>query len=196
MPTDSRPFLEQMRRVEALVSEVEQGTDPAARTAAQDLVRILLDIHAGALGKTLTFMSESEREACAADELVSPVLLLHGLHPWDLEARVRHALDKVQPLVRRGGGEVELLEVEAERVRIHLDAAPGCGSTVAALKGAIERSILDAAPEVTAVDIEGVGEPIAALLQVGTLSRNGHSSVADASEKREDRVAEAALAAR
>src|SRR2546421_6044964 len=89
MAADAHPFLDQMQRVEALVAAVEQGKDPAARLAAQDLVPTLLDVHAAALARLLEFLPEAGLDACAADELVSHVLLLHGLHPWDLETRVR-----------------------------------------------------------------------------------------------------------
>ena len=43
------------------------------------------------------------------DPLVSSLLVLYGLHPLDLETRVAQAVEKVQPRVRKGGGELELL---------------------------------------------------------------------------------------
>ncbi len=195
MPMESQPLLDRMRQIEPLVAAVEQGTDPAARMAAQDLVGALLDVHAGALAKLLEVLPETARTACPEDELLSYVLLLHGLHPWDLETRVRRALDRVQPLLRRGGGELELLAVGLERVRVRLNAEPGCGSTVAALKGAVERAMLDAAPEVVAIEVEGLTDTEPALMQIGMLSRNGHcSSVGDGSEKTDDRLSEPPLA--
>jgi Fe-S cluster biogenesis protein NfuA len=177
MPTEPQTFLQQMQQVESLVAAVEQGTDPAARAAAQDLVRTLLEVHAGALARMLELLPEAGQNACADDELISNVLLLHSLHPLGLEARVRRALDQVRPLLHRGGGEMKLLSVTDAMVRVRLEADPGCGSTVAALKGAVQRAILDAAPEVAAVDVEGFGESAPALLQIGTMSRNGQAEL-------------------
>lgn len=178
MPTESQPFLQQLRQVESLVAAVEQGTDPAARAAAQDLVRGLLDVHAGALAKMLDLLTDDGRCECAKDELVSHVLLLHGLHPFDLETRVRQAVDGVRPMLNRGGGDVNLLSVDEACVRVRLDADVGCGSTVAALQGAVRRAILDAAPEIETVDVEGFGGPEPpALMQIGMLSRNGHAEL-------------------
>ena len=40
------------------------------------------------------------------DDLVASVLLLHGLHPDDIETRVLRALDKVRPSLQSNGGDV------------------------------------------------------------------------------------------
>ena len=44
-------------------------------------------------------------DALAADELVSGLLLVHGLHPYDVTTRVARALDSVRPYLgsSRGG---------------------------------------------------------------------------------------------
>ncbi len=44
----------------------------------------------------------------------------------DLEARVAAALDEVRPALRADGGDVELLGIEGDRVRVHLLGACGC----------------------------------------------------------------------
>ena len=57
-------------------------------------------------------------DSLAADELVGSLLLLYGLHPQDLETRVREALEKVRPLLRFHGGKVELLGITEGTVRL------------------------------------------------------------------------------
>ena len=52
--------------------------------------------------------------------MVGGLLMLHGLHPLDLETRVRQALDQVRPYLRSHGGNVELLGVSD-------GASSGCG---------------------------------------------------------------------
>ncbi len=59
-------------------------------------------------------------DTCAGDEVVAGLLLLHGLHPLDVETRVRQALESVRPLLRSHGGNVELLEVREGVVRLRL----------------------------------------------------------------------------
>src|SRR5205085_705530 len=53
------------------------------------------------------------RDALARAAVVSGLLLLHGLHPLGLEARVLQALDQVRPRLRSHGGGVELLGADA-----------------------------------------------------------------------------------
>ena len=40
------------------------------------------------------------------------MLLLQGLHPFEVEDRVRQALESVRPYLRSHGGNVELIEVD------------------------------------------------------------------------------------
>jgi Fe-S cluster biogenesis protein NfuA len=90
------------------------------------------------------------------DVLVSNLLLLHGLHPSDLETRVRDALDQVRPVLLAHGGNVELLAVEGNAVRLRLTGScHGCPSSSLTLKTAIEKSIYSAAPDVTSIECEG-----------------------------------------
>ena len=79
----------------------------------------------------------------ARDELVGSLLLLYGLHPLDLETRVRQALEKVQPTLRSRGGSAELLELTEGAVRVRLETAGhGCQLTAkAAAPGGRGRSV-------------------------------------------------------
>jgi len=88
---------------------------------------------------------------------VGSLLLLYGLHPVDLETRVRGALEKTRPYLRSHGGNVELVDVdESGAVRLRLQGScHGCPSSAMTLKLAIEQAIHDAAPDVTSISVEG-----------------------------------------
>jgi len=104
------------------------------------------------------------------DELVSHLLLVHDLHPVDVETRIRQALDGVRPYLGSHGGDVELLGVEDGVARVRLcGTCDGCPSSAVTLQNAIEAAILKAAPDVERIEAEGVAEPTAALLQIGSL---------------------------
>ena len=47
----------------------------------------------------------------ADDPLVESLLLLHGLHPLDVDARIQRALDRVRPYLGSHAGGVEYLGV-------------------------------------------------------------------------------------
>ena len=100
----------------------------------------------------------------ARDDLVSSLLLLYGLHPLDVETRVRQALEKVQPVLGSRGGSVELLGLSEGTVRVRLEiAGHGCQSTARALRQTVEDAIYGAAPDIVSLEMEGGGsEPAGA----------------------------------
>ena len=64
------------------------------------------------------------------DELVSHLLLLHGLHPVSLGDRVLDALDEVRPYLESHGGDVELVGMEGPVVRLRMQGScSGCPSS-------------------------------------------------------------------
>ena len=98
----------------------------------------------------------------AADELVASLLLVQGLHPDSLDARVEGALASVRPFLAKHGGNVELLalddELGAVKLRL-LGNCDGCPSSAATLQGAVEAAILEAAPEVTRIVVDEAPGP-------------------------------------
>jgi Fe-S cluster biogenesis protein NfuA len=133
MPTDSavadsaaHSEEERMRRIEDLVRRLEQIADIESREIAEQLMQAVLDLHGAGLEKImkLVFESGTGGEAIirrfAGDGLVSSLLVLHGLHPDDLETRVRQVLTKMP-------GHTELVSVMDGVVRVRLSAG-GCGS--------------------------------------------------------------------
>ncbi len=160
---DSRTFQGKLERLDALLREAEHLADPSARGRFQEIVRVLLELHGQALEQLLEYVDaagDAGRDilnACAGDDVVSGLLLLHGLHPMGLEARVQQALDKVRPYLRGHGGNVEILGVDGETVRLRLiGSCDGCPSSAATIKQTIEEAILARAPEVTTIQVEGL----------------------------------------
>jgi Fe-S cluster biogenesis protein NfuA len=148
---------EKVARVEALLDRI------AGEPAALEAVQALLDLYGDALARLVAGADPVE------DELVSHLLLVHDLHPVDVETRVRHALENVRPFLDSHGGDVELLGVEDGVARVRLEGTcNGCPSSAVTLRNAIEEAVLRAAPDVERVDADGVAaEP--ALLQIGSL---------------------------
>jgi Fe-S cluster biogenesis protein NfuA/nitrite reductase/ring-hydroxylating ferredoxin subunit len=153
---------ERVGRVEALIEQVESLPDRVAREAAMEMVQALLDLYGEGLARTLAALDDATRRALAEDELVAHLLLLHDLHPVPIEERVHEALEEVRPYLDSHGGGVELVAVEADVVRLRLHGScDGCPSSTMTLKLAIEDAIHKAAPDVVAVEAEGVSAPAA-----------------------------------
>ena len=133
--------------------------DPAARETATAGGPALLELYGEGLARLVGHVAEHDdgrlAAALAGDELVSHLLLLHGLHPVPLEARVRGALDEVRPYLASHGGGVELLGIEDGVVRLRMEGScDGCPSSAATLTLAIEDAIQKAAPDVRAIEAE------------------------------------------
>ncbi len=168
---------EQVARVDALLEEVEGFADPAARDTATELVAALLDLYGEGIERLVRRVPD--QSALGEDELVSHLLILHGIHPVPVEERVREALAEVRPYLDSHGGDVELLAVEGGVVRLRMQGScSGCPSSAMTLKLAIEDAVRKHAPEVARIEAEDA-EPApaagAALIQLAPAApgRNG-----------------------
>jgi Fe-S cluster biogenesis protein NfuA len=146
-------------RVEELLEELDGVADAEARATATALVQALLDLYGEGLARLVGHVAERDdgslAQALADDELVAPLLMLHGLHPVPLDRRVNGALDEVRPYLESHGGGVELLAIEEGTVRLALQGScSGCPSSAVTLKHAVEEAIHKAAPDVMAIVAE------------------------------------------
>src|SRR5262245_27602656 len=144
-------------RTEALLARLEEA-DPPASGVAMACVEALVRLYGEALARVMAHAAHTTlAPALAGDELVSHLLLVHGLHPDDVETRVARALDEVRPYLRSHGGGVELVGIRDGVARVRLQGTcNGCPSSSATMRTAIEDAIRRLAPELDGVDAEGV----------------------------------------
>jgi Fe-S cluster biogenesis protein NfuA/nitrite reductase/ring-hydroxylating ferredoxin subunit len=155
-------------RIEELLNTLQSG--PSKQTA-EELVRLLVEMYGDGLTRLVTMLGERDPrlvQDLAQDDLVESLLLLHDLHPLDVDTRIQRALDKVRPYLGSHAGGVRFLGVDEEGVaQLALEGnCDGCPSSTLTVKMAIEGAIQDAAPEINGVEVAGVTEP-AKLLQIG-----------------------------
>lgn len=162
-PTVPPPdFQARLQALEGLLREVETYPDRAAQAHTRGIVQALLELHALGLERLLEHVADREPigqeiiDACGQDEIVSGLLLLHGLHPLGLEDRLRIGLELAQSQLDKHGGRLELLDIHDDgTVRLRLaGGCHGCASTQAQLRQAIEDAICAHAPEVARLVIE------------------------------------------
>lgn len=157
-------------RVEELLAGLRAGRD---KDAAEELVRLLVEMYGDALERVVGIAHERDPalvDRFVEDDLVESLLLVHDLHPLDVDTRVQRALDRVRPYLGSHAGGVDYLGVDDEGVaRLRLRGnCDGCPSSLLTVQQAIEGAIQDAAPELNGVAVDGVAdqEP-SPLLQVG-----------------------------
>lgn len=152
---------EASERIDTLLTASAAG-GVVAQERAEELVRTVVDLYGAGLERLLDALFDAGRlddvafDALTADPLVCGLLLVHGLHPDDLETRVTKALDGVRPYLGSHGGDVELLDISTDgAVRLRLKGScDGCASSAVTLELAVEGAIRDAAPEVTSIEVE------------------------------------------
>ena len=160
--SEEKAFQRLSQRIEGLIARIEAASDPGVRADALELTRSLMELHGAGLDRMMEIVARAGASGhalmddFAGDDLVAGLLLLYGLHPHDLEARVMKALDETRPFLQSHGGDVELLGVTDGTVRLRLaGSCRSCSSSTMTLKLAIERAIYDAAPDVTEIVTEG-----------------------------------------
>ena len=161
-------------RIEELLAALRARGGTAADTA-EELVRLLVGMYGDGLAAIMAALAEEGAAGraitgrLAADPLVEGLLLLHGLHPLDVDERIQRALDRVRPYLGSHAGGVQYLGVRDGVARLRLEGScHGCPSSTATVQLAIEGAVQDAAPEVTEVVVEGMTAPPGPkLLQIG-----------------------------
>ena len=159
---DEKELGNHMRQLDELLQEVESISDPKQRERTGRIIQSLMDFHGAAITRLLERLADRGDEGIrlideiASDNLIGSLLVVYGLHPLDLESRVRLALENVRPYLASHGGNVELLSVsESGIVRLRMQGScHGCPSSAITLKSSIEQAIYEKAPEVTAIETE------------------------------------------
>ena len=161
-------------RIEDLLAQLRDGGGPAAG-AAEELVGLLVGLYGDGLSRVAAALRGGGAAGAAmlaelaGDPLVGSLLLLHDLHPLDVDTRIQQALDRVRPYLGSHAGGVQYLGVTGGVARLRLEGScHGCPSSTATVRLAIEGAVTEAAPEVSEVVVEGVTPPPeTALLQIG-----------------------------
>src|ERR1700693_5877358 len=163
-------------RIEEILGFLRSADEKAA-VAAEELVGLLVGVYGDGLGHIVAALGDAGPAGTALlaqlteDPLVESLLMLHDLHPLDVDTRIQRALDKVRPYLGSHAGGVTYLGVSAEGVaQLRLEGScDGCASSTVTVQLAIKGAIEDAAPEVTEVVVEGVMPPPGpeTLLQIG-----------------------------
>ena len=144
---EAREFQERLQRLEALLQDAERGRT-RRRIALREIVQSSSNCIARDWSECLSGWTRRSVEACAGDEIVEGMLLLHGLHP----SNWRHAY------VRRWKewsalGDTAAMSSLLEVARWCCPAASarnchGCPSSSATMRQTVEEAIVAKAPDV------------------------------------------------
>ncbi len=156
-------------RVEELLAQVGELGGRQAAVTAEELVRVLVEYYGEGLEHVAELVGPDTVRALTADPQVSTLLVLHGLHPLDMDTRIENALDSVRPYLGSHAGGVSYLGVDEDDIA-HLrlqGSCSDCPSSTVTVKMTIEEALIAAAPELQGIDVEGVEDKQSPVLQIG-----------------------------
>jgi len=165
MTQPTKDFRQVGARIEELLGGLSENADEQSLYAAEEAVRLLVEMYGAALERVVDALQHSGGgdpvlHELAGDDLVGSLLIVHGLHPVPLEERINAALDSVRPYLGSHAGGVEVIGVDDDGVlQLRLQGScDGCSSSAETVRVAIENAVLEAAPEIVAVQAEGMVE--------------------------------------
>ena len=169
-------------RIEELIRKLESSADPGTLATARDLVQSLMELYGAGLDRLTEIISTKGAagreilEELGRDELMGNLLAANGLHPLDLETRVKLGLEKLRKDLH-GQGSVELLGIEDGVVRMRVRA-------VGSFRPMVEAAMYEAAPDLAHLEIEMVEDRGAASGFVALEKLVGYSAPANGSGSR------------
>ncbi|MGX9791023.1 NifU family protein [Mycobacterium sp. MMS18-G62] len=143
-------------RIQTLLDASAAG-GAAARERAEQLVREVTDLYGAGLERMMHVAVAANPELAeefTRDNLVASLLLVHGLHPHSVERRIHDALKTVRPYLGSHGGDVSLLGVDGDVVRLQFSGScKSCPSSAVTLELAVEDAVRAAAPEISSIEV-------------------------------------------
>jgi Fe-S cluster biogenesis protein NfuA/nitrite reductase/ring-hydroxylating ferredoxin subunit len=149
-----------------------------AHERAEQLVREVADLYGAGLERMMGMALTAQpglADAFSTDDLIASLLLVHGLHPHGVERRIEDALDSVRPYLGSHGGDVHLLEVDGDVVRLQFaGSCKSCPSSAVTLELTVEDAVRAAAPEISSIEVvaaESDAKPAAVIPANSLMSR-------------------------
>jgi Fe-S cluster biogenesis protein NfuA/nitrite reductase/ring-hydroxylating ferredoxin subunit len=139
----------------------------AMKTAIEEfhksaLTRMIQSLKSDPHGKELLFAMIDEPEIYA-------MLSMHSLIRPDLATRVRSVIENVRPYMQSHGGDVELLEVTTDTVKLRLaGSCNGCSQSAVTLRNGVEEALRESVPEISHIEV-APNEPGPSLISVESL---------------------------
>jgi hypothetical protein len=145
--------LSESGRIQQLLDDVRELSPGPAWERVEELVKRLLAMQGEGFARLLSHARAAGANGeldgrIVKDELLASLLLLHGLHPLPARDRVLAALEELRPRLAGRGARAELIAISDGIARLRLSAV------VDGAREAVRRAVEDAAPELSAVEVE------------------------------------------
>lgn len=155
---------QQSHQMQALLEKVSQWPDAASKALMQECISEMLIFYGNGLERMIDLISGESNEIATkvlnkfmADPFINGLLILHDLHPFDMETRIHLALEKVRPYIQSHGGQIDLLSLENESAKIKLSGTcKTCASSSVTLELAVRQALEEYCPDLDNLEVEGL----------------------------------------
>jgi Fe-S cluster biogenesis protein NfuA len=151
-------------RIKSLLGKLGSAPDSNTRQNAEELIQLLTQMYGAGLARILQILNEDEAskefiDSLCKDNLVGSLLVLHGLHPDNVETRIERALVRVRPRLDAHGADVKLVKVDHAVAYLRLEGGrDGCATSAATnIRTTLKQALEETAPEIDAIEVEGLG---------------------------------------
>jgi hypothetical protein len=151
-----------VHQIEVILEELRQA-DPHLQQKTEEIIRLLMHLYGSGFARTIEILGSESAARLAEDKLLSSLLLLHSLHPVDAESRIQEALLRIERRLDGASLSVTGISGDVAHVRVELNGGSAPPATLAAM---IERAIAASAPDIAAVEIEGLPQAPVPLVQI------------------------------
>lgn len=166
-PAEISELNKQSERIQELLDELESYPDGKAKEMIQECVQEILSFYGNGLKRIMDIVAKGNSSASKDiynnlidDSFVNGLLLIHDLHPLDLNTRLHIALEKVKPYMDSHGGSVEIISLENGIAKLKLSGhCKGCPSSASTLELGIKKEIEENCPDLLGLEVEGVVAP-------------------------------------
>ncbi|MEO7960800.1 MAG: NifU family protein [Ginsengibacter sp.] len=150
-------------RIQDLLEQIDLLPDDHAKSMMQECMQETLSFYGHGLERILNIIVSGNSAAATEllnklieDNFVNGLLLIHDLHPLDLQTRLHMALDKVRPYMDTHGGSVEIIDLTDGIATLKLAGnCKGCPSSASTLEFGIKQAIEEHCPDLLELKIEG-----------------------------------------
>jgi len=147
--------------IERVIQSLTAFADPDVAARGRELARLIMLFYGAGLSRVVDLARDESGEPrpfierLAADPLVSNLLVLHDIHPHSAAERIGRALAAVQQALP-AGTTLSLVSCAHGRARVCVSLPDTSRVQADGVRQAIERAVGDAAPEITAIDVDGL----------------------------------------
>lgn len=146
-------------RLDTLRSSIAQSGVPGLVDAADRLIEAVLELHGWALSRCIELLHQDGQSSvlteAVGDEIISALLLAHGMYPVPLAERLAHVLDACSGALGENAGQIDVLEVSESTGHVRLRISGGDDRQRWRIRLVVERAVHDLVADVVQLDIEG-----------------------------------------